>query len=679
MRDGARALNIAASWAVSWAAAGLIVAAGVARAQPSSAPVRLLDVPFLEQSEALCGGAATAMVMRYWGATGVYAETFSPLVDRAAGGIRGEDLLRELSKRGWNAHSFRGDASLVQRRLSEGQPVIALIEDRPGVFHYVVIVGWYNSRVVYHDPASAPFRVVSEQAFIKTWNVSDRWSLLTLPRRDESMRSVDRAMRSADEPMSRSADAPRGACAALVDEGVRVASAGNRAVSMQTLSVAADACPGESAPWREMAGLYALDEAWPEAARHAREAVRRDPGDAHAWRILATSQYLMDQPLEALGAWNAVGEPMLDIVNVRGLEHTRHSAATASMRLRVQEVLTRDALATAGRRLAEVPAAQAARVNYRPLPDGRAALDAVIIERPRSPLNRAGLAVVGLRAATDRELTVPVANPTGSGDLLSASWRWWQNRPRVAVSYAAPLKVGGVVRTDVFYDEQTYGSSRVREVRQGGALSMSDWTTTGLRWEASASADVWKDRGTTFAVGARLDQRLASDRLSLQGSGSVIGGSFTAWTATTLAEWRSSRPHQGSVVIARGGLEFTSNEAPLALWPGAGLGHARTTLLRAHSLLDDGVVTGDVFGRRLYSAGTEFRHWMKPIRSVLRWAPAMFVDTARADRRIEPEAAWHVDAGAGIRVAIPGSQVLRIDLAKGLRDGNTVVSIGWTR
>ena len=37
-----------------------------------------------------------AMVMRYWGATGVYAETFADLVDPTAGGIRGEDLLNAL-------------------------------------------------------------------------------------------------------------------------------------------------------------------------------------------------------------------------------------------------------------------------------------------------------------------------------------------------------------------------------------------------------------------------------------------------------------------------------------------------------------------------------------------------------------------------------------------------------
>lgn len=664
--------------ALVFAAASVIAAAGIARAQPSPSPVRLLDVPYLQQSEALCGGAATAMVMRYWGATGVYAETFAPLVDREAGGIRGEDLLRELNARGWNVRSFSGNAELVRGRLAAGQPVIVLIEDRPGALHYVVIVAWANERVVYHDPARAPFRVAAEAAFMKSWEVTGRWSLLTLPGANGSIESVSKAKRSNEEAIDRRAD-EGGACAALVAEGVRLASSGDRASSMHTLTAATDACPRYSAPWREMAGLYALDQAWPEAARHAREAVRRDPADAHAWRILATSRFLMDQSAEALDAWNAVGEPTLDIVNVRGLERTRHSAVTAAMRLEVQKVLTRDALTAAGRRLAELPAAQAARVNYRPAQDGRAAIEAVMIEKPRSPLSRTGLAVMGLRAVTDRELTLAVANPTGGGDLVAASWRWWQNRPRVAVSYAAPLTFGGIVRTDVFYDEQTYGASAVREVRHGGAVGVSDWTTSGLRWEATAGADRWRDRGTTVSIAGTAEQRLALDRVSLHGAAAAMGGSFSAWTAATRVEWRSSRRHERDVVIARTGVEVASSDAPLALWPGAGLGHARPTLLRAHSLLDDGVVTGDVFGRRLYSGGTEWRHWMTPLKGVLRWAPSLFVDAARAERRTESGAAWQVDAGVGFRVAIPGSQVWRIDVAKGLRDGNTALSIGWTR
>jgi len=63
----------------------------------------ILDVPFIAQSELLCGGAAAAMVMRYWGERVVDADTFSLLVDRRAGGIRTAALVDDLRARRWNA------------------------------------------------------------------------------------------------------------------------------------------------------------------------------------------------------------------------------------------------------------------------------------------------------------------------------------------------------------------------------------------------------------------------------------------------------------------------------------------------------------------------------------------------------------------------------------------------
>jgi len=38
-----------------------------------------------------------------------------------------------------------------------------------------------------------------------------------------------------------------------------------------------------------------------------------------------------------------------------------------------------------------------------------------------------------------------------------------------------------------------------------------------------------------------------------------------------------------------------------------------------------------------------------------------------------------VDAGAGIRLSLPGVGVLRLDLAHGLRDGRNALSIAWQR
>ncbi|HJR59353.1 MAG TPA: hypothetical protein VJ813_08150, partial [Vicinamibacterales bacterium] len=125
--------------------------------------------------------------------------------------------------------------------------------------------------------------------------------------------------------------------------------------------------------------------------------------------------------------------------------------------------------------------------------------------------------------------------------------------------------------------------------------------------------------------------------------------------------------------------ESAAAGAPRALWPGAGTGHARGVLLRAHPLLDDGRITGDVFGRRLYHVGVEARRWLTPAMKVLRLAPAAFLDVAAAEDRLQPGRAWHADAGAGLRIALPGSGVLRLDVGKGLRDGATALSMGWEK
>lgn len=657
---------------VGIAAAVILTAAANSFAQ-SPSPVHLLDVPYLEQSEALCGGAAAAMVMRYWGATGVYAESFAGLVDREAGGIRGEDLLGDLRRRGWEAHAFRGDRTLVTARLAARQPVVALIEDRPGAFHFVVVVGWTNGRVVYHDPARAPFRVVGETTFESAWEKSGRWTLLTLP-------PADGVRRNSEVPSSDTGSTRRSPCDALVEAGVAAAHGGDHRHALSVLGSAADLCPSASAPLREMAGVHVIDGQWTDAERLARAAVTRDRADAHAWRILATAAYVRGDPAAALEAWNAAGEPIVDLVTVQGLDRTRHAAVTRLLDIAPGSRLTAPALAAAGKRLDELPSADAARVSYKPLGNGRASVEAIVVERPRLPTSRGSLVSVGLRALTERELSFQASSLSGGGEVVSAGWRFWEDRPRVEIAYATPTALG-VLRADVFGEKQTYvtpGGS-LSESRRGGGLSLANWTPSLLRWQIGLSLDSWQGDRRTVGGNVALDQRLASDRVALRASAFALAGSGTAAGGHAEAEWKSRVRNEGTVFVARAGADAVSATAPLALWAGAGTGHARAALLRAHPLLEDGRITGGVFGRRLHYGSVESRYWRRPVFRVIRIAPAVFVDAARAHRRVTPGRSWHVDAGIGLRVAVPGSALLRVDVAKGFRDGNTALSIGWTR
>jgi hypothetical protein len=660
------------------AAAVLVTAAATVSAQASaSSPVRFLDVPYIQQSEILCGGAAAAMIMRYWGATGIYAESFSSLVDEAAGGIRAEDLLGDLRRRGWDARSFRGDETTVHRRLAAGQPVVALIEDRPGAFHFVVIVAWVNERVVYHDPARAPFRVVDQRVFAAAWEKAGRWTMLVLPPADGPSAPAVSGRPTVGAAAPGAEATP---CDGLVAEGVRAAERGDQTGALETFASAADLCARASAPLREAAGVYALENNWTEAGRLARLAVERDSRDEHAWRILATSAYVGGDPPAALEAWNAIGEPRIDLVTVQGLDRTRHPAATALLGLDPETHLTTGRLAAAARRLASLPSADTVRVTYRPIGDGRANVEAVVVERPRFPTTRGAILATGVRLATDRELALSASSLTGGGDRMSVQWRWWEARPRLALAYEAPSRLG-VWRAEAVTEEQTYGAEPLAlvEQRRGGSVALSNWTSTLLRWQVGAGIDTWGGSGRTAMLTGSLDQRLVADAISLQGNATLLAGAFEAWTVGADLAWRSRSRNEGTVFASAVGVSTTSDAAPLALWAGAGTGHGRGPLLRAHPLLDEGRITGEVFGRRLSHAGVEVRHWLKPIVKVLRIAPAAFVDAARAGQRRDAGTAWQVDAGVGLRLAFPGSGVLRIDVGKGLRDGATAVSIGWTR
>src|SRR3954470_19044423 len=83
-----------------------------------------IDVPYLPQTDALCGGAAAAMVFRYWGDAHADAQEFASLVDRRAGGIADRALVDAVRRRGWRGVALDGGLTGLRARLADKQPVI---------------------------------------------------------------------------------------------------------------------------------------------------------------------------------------------------------------------------------------------------------------------------------------------------------------------------------------------------------------------------------------------------------------------------------------------------------------------------------------------------------------------------------------------------------------------------
>ena len=659
-------------------------------ASPAFAQSPPLPVPYLPQTEALCGGAAAAMVMRFWGERDVYADAFAPLVDAKAGGIHTSALSAALEQRGWRVSAGGGDVPRLGAELARGRPVIALIEDRPGRFHYVVVVSAAaNGPVLLHDPARGPSRSLDATTFDAKWSKSDRWMLILLPRTvgsDPHFRSPGTGAPAADadapDRKSRSDPTVPARCQGAMDEGIAAAARGDAAAARTSFAAAADACPASGAPWRELAGLAALDKDWDAAASHARRAVEAEPADTHAQRILATAEYLRHRDLDALAAWNALDEPHTDLVEIHGLVHTRYRVIADAIDIEPRQILTPDALRVAQKRVRDVPAVAAARVTFHPLEDGRAQVDATVVERTRAPHAYPAWAGIAIGAAANREVAVSLANLSGGGDAVDVSWRWWEHRPRIAASYAAPGP-GGIWRVEASRETQTFGSTAMfEETRTRIGADVSNWLTARIKVAGGLAMDRWSDRGRTMAASSRVELWPVLERFSIDGRVTGWRGSEGGFaTAAAQAHWRSKAASTGTVWLAGTGYQVATTSAPASIWPGADTGHAREVLLRAHPLLDDGIIDDGVFGRRIAFATAEVQHWLQPAGlRLIRIAPAAFVDIARAGHGLpESDARLHYDVGGGIRIALLGFGVLRADLARGLRDGRTAVSVGWQR
>jgi predicted double-glycine peptidase len=649
----------------------LLLAASLAT--PPEPRLTLLDVPFLSQSEALCGGAAAAMVLRYWGEIAT-AEEFAPLVDREAGGIATGSLERAVRDRGWTAVAAAGDAALARTELAAGRPVIALIEDRPGAFHYVVIVGWHDRAVVLHDPARTPYVLMKPAEFERRWQVSKRWMLVVAPAANARLPTPGSRTSPPGFQGSTSTQAFAGTCESRVAEGVAQAQRNDLDAAERVLAAAAYACPG-AAPMRELAGVRLLQRRWREVAELAARAVDIDPGDAHAWRLLATGRYLADDRGGALDAWNRAGEPRVDLVTASGLQRTAHRVVEGRLGLAPGAVLTPGGLERAARRLDELPAAFSTRVEYVARAGGRAEVRAHVAERPVVPSGRLTWAAIGLRAAAAREVAIGVASLAGGGERVDLRWRFWPHRPAAGAALHVPVPAG-LLSFEVAAEQQPFTDPEIPAARRAGArASLADWATSMLRWDVRGGIDRWTDRGASAVAGGEV--RLARGRAAAAFSADAWTGSSPFAASRVRARWRSSAAQQGFVLGANGGIEWIHGPAPLDMWPGAGTGHARPALLRAHPILDDGRLRADRLGRRLAHATAEGQYWFDA--GPLPLGAAIFVDAAQISRRREGGPIRDVDAGVGLRLALPGrSGVLRVDAARGLRDGRTAVSVGWS-
>ena len=211
-------------------------------------------------------------------------------------------------------------------------------------------------------------------------------------------------------------------------------------------------------------------------------------------------------------------------------------------------------------------------------------------------------------------------------------------------------------------------------------LRLATLTAAGAALAACAKAEPTEE--TTEVQEAPPAEGGKTVRLAVRGEVSrawSTSGFAPYATGSVLARWNSHSSSELRTVRLQGrmGVATASSSAPLLLWPAAGTGAGGAYLLRAHPLLDEGVITGKGLARELTHGGFEIQLWP--------WAAgffslgiAVFLDVAQPGLPFASAAApLQADIGAGLRAQLPmQSECLRLDVARGTRDGQMAVSIG---
>lgn len=634
-------------------------------------------VPFLAQTPRLCGGAAAAMVERYWGKLGVYAEDYADLVRPEEGGIRFSDLMQRLESRGWTATALRESPGAVGTLVEAGVPIITLVEPNPDGRHYVVVVSWGREVVAFHDPARGPDVRQSRSAFLDEWAATGYRGIVIRPDSAGGIRKSAGAEDSGGATADKAGGPGDGGSDS--EEKSRAGPLGNGTPVLDLLRASRRAF--DNRRYREASDL-------------ARRAASIDPTRRNAWRILAASRFLEGRSQGALFAWNRIGMPRVDLIQVRGASRTPEPLVLERLGVKNREILTPAKMRLATRRAASLPSVGRARVDYSPNVDGSVEVAVHVLERRAPWESWAGVSGVLLKGLTRGELALQVPGFLGEGEAFNVDGRWRAPRREVGIEYAAaPSFARGVLIVRGSWGRELYaspqhgagptpGRSREAEAWTRMSLGVRDWIRPDLEAGLRILTSRWQEGGRYVGLGvsslALLDAAAVGLRAGAEGWMGLQGqGAFSLLDGE--ARWRTSPvpPRSSLSMEARAGVAVASGGTPRSLRPGAGLGVIRPYLLRAHPLAQDGAVRPERLARGIGYAGMTLLGpgWRSgPIRAV----PGAFADLA-APWGIAAGSGWDLDVGFSARVSVLATGGwLELSVARGLRDGAHAVSLSWT-
>lgn len=143
-------------------------------------------VPFFPQDSAMCGPAALASVIGFWGAPASMNAVAGKVYQERLKGTLPIDMLIYAKELGYEASYYRGTLDDLKKRVKEKTPLIIFINTGYKFYprgHYIVVTG-YNEKmrmVTAHSAMNAdePF---SYERLTDAWSKTDYSTLLVRPK-----------------------------------------------------------------------------------------------------------------------------------------------------------------------------------------------------------------------------------------------------------------------------------------------------------------------------------------------------------------------------------------------------------------------------------------------------------------------------------------------------------------
>lgn len=485
----------------------------------------------------------------------------------------------------------------------------------------------------------------------------------------------------------------------LVARGLTLGRAGRFEDAGHALDAAILRDPSRPEAWSERGGLRFLEKRYDEAARDLEVALRLRE-DAYTRNLLASALHLAGRSDEALAVWNAVGLPLVGEVRIHGLEHTLDRVARREVAVSSGQVLTVARVRETRLRLSEDTVFEGVTVRPVPLGNGQADLDVSLVERHgffQGPLDVA--TNLGANLLNGR-IRPRYWNVAGRGVNIGGEYRWEKNRPELSlqIEWPRPLRLGANLTVSASRGRQLYTVSEALQSRYRGfdvrlrrVLGPATVGYLALRSNTRSFShpDPTAQPGTVLGVEVGLERRLlethrqrADATLRLFESGRALGSDVAFTRVTAVASYRAfllppeGRLLERSVLAARLTWGRGSSGTPIDEMYAPGGSPDMELPLRAHPLFRDGALGASPLGRGLLLTNLEWRRRL--LRSALAQAAVVvFYDGAWVSHTPQGGGRHSLhDVGVGLRIALGGTTLLRVDCGHGLSDGANACFLG---